>query len=82
MIKSALKITLESIRDKEGKQISANRLATEAKIRSNTVYELINNQSKAINFETLDSIINTLIELTGDENINIEDIIRYKKETK
>ncbi|MGN8645427.1 helix-turn-helix domain-containing protein [Gracilibacillus sp. HCP3S3_G5_1] len=63
-VKSTLNETLKML------GISKNKLAVESKIRPNTISDLANGKSQAINFETLENIINTLDRLAIENNIN------------
>ncbi|WP_256873717.1 helix-turn-helix domain-containing protein [Paenibacillus kribbensis] len=45
--------------------ITKNALAREAKIRPNTIYEMCNNTSKRIEFKTFNTVMETLIRLSG-----------------
>ncbi|MYL53303.1 helix-turn-helix domain-containing protein [Pontibacillus yanchengensis] len=64
--------------------ITKNKLAVEAKIRPNTISDLVSEKAKAINFETLERIVTTLNELADEKGINkrynVEDIFRYISE--
>lgn len=72
MIKFTLKDTLK----KYG--ISGNKLSVESKIRSNTIYDLINGKAPSITFDTLTSIINALRKLTRNNDINVDDVFVFK----
>lgn len=71
-----IKITLKNTLDKHG--ISANKLAVESKVRPSTIYNIINNESSSVTYETLTAIIKTLRELTNDDNINVTDVFEYQ----
>lgn len=69
---------LQETLDKRG--ISRNKLSVEGKIRLATLYEMVNNQSKAIKLDTFDAIIKTINKICESENIekvNVSDIIVY-----
>lgn len=72
MIKFTLKDTLKKYK------ISGNKLSVESKVRSNTIYDLINSKAPSITFETLIAIIKTLKELTNDDSIDVDDVFIYK----
>lgn len=72
MIEFKLKDTLNKHR------ISANKLAVESKVRSNTIYDIVNGKAPTVSFETLTAIIGTLRELTGDNQIDVTDVFKFK----
>ena len=60
--------------------ITKNKLATEGKFRVATLHELEKGKAKSITFEMLESILNTINELSAAEGkrvITITDIIEY-----
>lgn len=65
--------------------ITKNALAVEAKIRPATVGDLVEGRSKAINFDTLEVILNTINRIGNERGIkkhySIEDVFKYKEET-
>lgn len=71
-----IKITLKETLDKH--DISANKLAVESKVRPTTIYNIINNKSSSVTYETLTAIIKTLRELTGDDQIDVTDVFKYQ----
>lgn len=75
MIETTLHETLE----KHG--IKANELAVEAKVRPATVYSLRNGKAKSVTFNTLTILLDTLVEMTG-EDLGVEDVFTYKKPDK
>ncbi len=75
-IKLVLKDTLKK------HSISGNKLSVESKVRSNTVYDLLNGKAPSITFETLTAIVSTLRELTGDDSINVTDVFVYDDKKK
>lgn len=72
-------VTLDQALDKIG--ISAYMLAKESKIRSNTIYEIKNNQKKMLDIDTITIIISTLNRLSKEKGYNkrfdINDILKY-----
>lgn len=70
-----VRITLLDTLDKYN--LTANKLSVESKVRSATIYNILNGEVKSITFNTLEAIVNTLIELTGDDNINVNDIFTF-----
>ncbi|MBT2718306.1 helix-turn-helix transcriptional regulator [Bacillus sp. ISL-57] len=74
-IKVKLNEVLEEI------SVSPNKFAVESKIRSNTIYDLVNNKTKMITWKTLVAIIDTLNRIAEENNetrkFNLEDIIEY-----
>ena len=75
MIKFKLKDTLKKY------EISGNKLSVESKIRSNTIYDLLNSKAPSITFETLTSIISTLRQLTNDDSIDVSNVFVYQDKT-
>lgn len=71
MIKIVLKDTLKK------HNITGNMLAVHSHVRPNTIYDLMNSKAPSISFKTLEAIINTLKDLTGNE-IDVTDVIQYK----
>jgi len=71
MIKFTLKQTLDN------HKISGNKLSVESKVRSNTIYDIINGKAPSITFDTLVAIISTLRQLTNDDSINVDDVFVY-----
>lgn len=71
MIRFTLKDTLKKYK------ISGNKLSVESKVRSNTIYDLINSKAPSITFDTLTAIISTLRRLTNDNSINVDDVFVY-----
>lgn len=75
-MKANVIITLNKTIDKyDG--LTRNAVAVEAKVRPATVSDLCSNVSKAIKFDTLESIINALNTLTGEKHA-IEDVIKIE----
>jgi predicted transcriptional regulator len=60
--------------------ITGNRVAVEAKIRSNTIYDILANNKKTISLEHLTAIRDALNQIAAEEGISsrydITDIIR------
>ncbi|AUO06797.1 hypothetical protein NS115_10275 [Paenibacillus jamilae] len=56
--------------------ITKNALAREAKIRPNTIYEMCNNTSKRIEFKTFNTVMETLIRLSG-RPLTLNDVLEY-----
>ncbi|ODB58545.1 MULTISPECIES: helix-turn-helix domain-containing protein [Paenibacillus] len=56
--------------------ITKNALAREAKIRPNTIYEMCNNTSKRIEFKTFNTVMETLIRLSG-RPLTLHDVLEY-----
>lgn len=61
--------------------ITKNKVAVEAKVRPNTISDMVNNKSSQINFETLVSILHALESLAKkegiDKQIDIDDVFIY-----
>lgn len=64
-------------------EITRNRLAVEAKVRPNTINDLANNNAKAINFKTLESILRALEVIAQEKgsyrSYNINDVITFSQ---
>jgi len=64
-------------------EITKNKVAVESKVRPNTISDLVNEKSVAINFDTLVKIISTLNRIAENEGFTkrykIEDVIEYKE---
>ena len=56
--------------------ITKNALAREAKIRPNTIYEMCHNTSKRIEFKTFNTVMETLIRLSG-RPLTLNDVLEY-----
>lgn len=73
--------TLQKTLDKL--DISGNRLAVEAKVRPNTVYNILENNASRINTETLEKLLDALNSIAKEKGVrrdfSIEDIMKYKK---
>ncbi|MFN4174037.1 MAG: helix-turn-helix domain-containing protein [Parachlamydiaceae bacterium] len=84
VIKSNLKSTLDNFpnKEKEKKGLSRNKLAVESKIRPATISQIYNDEAKAVQFDTLVSILNALNRLSLEEGdgrrYTIEDIFTYE----
>ena len=78
-IKFNLKDTLDNF---PNGPISRNKLSVESKIRAATISQLYNGDAKAIQFDTLVSILNALNRLSLEEGdgrrYTIENIITYE----
>ncbi|WP_260288484.1 helix-turn-helix domain-containing protein [Peribacillus aracenensis] len=65
-------------------QITPNRFSVESRIRSNTIYDLINNKNDRITFNTLVSILETLNKIAKEKDIQYNftpnDILEYIEE--
>jgi predicted transcriptional regulator len=63
--------------------ITKNRLSVESKIRYSTITDMVSNQSKSINIQTLTAILDTLNDLAQEKglrrNIDIDDVFVYIK---
>lgn len=75
MIKFVLKETIDK------HKISGNKLSVESKVRSNTIYDLMNGSAPSVSFETLTAIVETLRKLTHDSSINVTDVFVYDDKT-
>ncbi|MCI1763628.1 helix-turn-helix domain-containing protein [Heyndrickxia oleronia] len=79
---SKIIITLDKILDELN--ITKNKLAVEAKLRPNLITELTEGKSKAIKFETLIKILDTINSIAIIKNIGktyrVEDLIYYEFE--
>lgn len=75
-------ITVKLDKVLEEMAISPNKFAVESKIRSNTIYDLVNNKTKMITWKTLVAIIETLNRIVEENNGNrkftVSDIIEYE----
>lgn len=62
--------------------ISGYRVAVEAKIRPNTIYDLLDNQKKTISLEQLAAIVDALNYLAKEQgikaNFDIMDVLEYQ----
>ena len=56
--------------------ITPHKLSLESKIRSNTIYSMIHNETKRIEIETLISLLDTLNSL-ANKKISVSDIFIY-----
>jgi predicted transcriptional regulator len=74
-----IEFTLQQVLDEL--HITGSRIASISNIRSNTIYEMVNNTTKSVNMKTLAKLIDTLNEVSRDRGINkrieISDILRY-----
>ncbi|WP_431086281.1 helix-turn-helix domain-containing protein [Paenibacillus sp. 8b26] len=59
--------------------ITKNALAREAKIRPNTIYEMCSNTTKRIEFKTFNTVMETLIRLSGRQ-LTLHDVLEYTPE--
>lgn len=78
-VKITLAETLERLKT-EGKPMTKNAIAVEAKTRPSTLSDLASGNSKAIKIETLNDILNAMNRLQPNENFTITDIIDYVRE--
>lgn len=69
-------IRFKSAKVLEDNDITRNALAREAKVRPNAVYEMCDNQTKLVDLQTLDKLIETLREMSGKE-IFLSDVLEY-----
>ena len=78
MGKNQVRFVLDQTIKKMG--ISGNRVAVEAKVRSNTIYDILANNKKTISLEHLTAIRDALNQIAADEGLSsrydITDIIR------
>lgn len=77
-MKNNVKFVLDKTLKEMG--ISGNRVAIEAEIRSNTIYEILSNKKKTISLQQLTDIRDALNRIAKEEGLNskydIDDIIR------
>jgi predicted transcriptional regulator len=63
--------------------ISPNRLSVEAKVRPNTIYNMVYNDAVRVHFDTVTKVLVALNEIAEEEDIhkeyNIEDILEFRK---
>jgi predicted transcriptional regulator len=64
-------------------EISPNQFAVEFKIRPNTIYNIVNNESPRLPLDTITTILNGLNEIAKERKLNyrydISDIVKYTK---
>ncbi|MDZ5607921.1 helix-turn-helix transcriptional regulator [Bacillus pseudomycoides] len=64
--------------------VTKNKLAVEAKIRHNTISDLVNGDASSIRIDTLQAILDTLNELAAEKGIDkiygIKDVIKHEKD--
>lgn len=72
-------VTLDKALDKI--DVTPYKLAKESKIRPNTIYQILGNQKKMINIDTMIAIISTLNELSIQQGythkFDVGDIFKY-----
>ncbi|MCM3736469.1 helix-turn-helix transcriptional regulator [Bacillus cytotoxicus] len=65
--------------------ITKNKLSVEAKVRSNTVGDLVNGDASSIRFDTLEAILDTLNRIAKEKGIDktyvIDDVVKYIKKS-
>jgi predicted transcriptional regulator len=65
-------------------KITPNRLSVEAKVRPNTIYNLVYNKATRFHFPTVVQVLDALNQITKEEGIEktfkIEDILEYNEE--
>lgn len=61
--------------------LSRNAVAREAKIRSNAIYEMASNETKRLDLETFNKVIETLRNMTG-RDVTIADMLEYTPDDK
>lgn len=63
--------------------ISRYKLASESKVRPNTIKDMVSNQSKSVTLTTLTAILEALNKIADEQGIDrffdIEDVFIYKK---
>jgi len=78
---SKIKFTLEETLNELN--ITKNKLAVESKIRSNTIIDMVTNQTKSIKLITLIDILDTLNRLGKEQGLNrtfdVDDVFIYLK---
>lgn len=79
VVKITLSQTLQNL-EKQGKILTKNAIAVEAKVRPSTLSDLYNGNTKALKLETLNDILNAMNRLLPYEKFDIKDIITYEKE--
>ncbi|CUB59390.1 helix-turn-helix domain-containing protein [Bacillus sp. FSL K6-0067] len=64
--------------------VTKNKLAVEAKIRHNTISDLVNGNASSIRIDTLQAILDTLNKLAADQGLQkvygIKDVIKHEKD--
>jgi len=77
-MKFVLKETLESLK------IPGNQLAVEAKVRNNTIYDMLDDRTKRIERKTLEDILRALNKIAKKQGVkrkfNIEDVMIWVDE--
>lgn len=66
----------ELIEEHKNAGVTKNALAREAKVRPNLVYELCSGKTRRIDIETLNTLLNTLNDMTGKQFL-IQDVLQY-----
>lgn len=63
--------------------ITKHKLATESKVRYNTITDMASNQTKSINIQTLTAILDALNEIANEKGIkrtiDVSDVFIYVK---
>ncbi len=62
----------------EGRQLTKNAIAVEAKIRPGTLSDLVNGKSKGVTFDTLEKILDTMNKLDPEGKYTLSDVMDYK----
>jgi len=77
-MKFVLKETLESL------NITGNQLSTEAKVRNNTIYDMMDNKTRRIEKKTLEDILRALNNIAEKQRVKrkfgIEDVMIWVEE--
>ncbi|MGE6488477.1 helix-turn-helix domain-containing protein [Paenisporosarcina sp. NPDC076898] len=80
-VRITLSDTLQRL-EKQGVNMTKNKIAVESKTRPSTLSDLFNGKTKAIKLDTLDDILNAMNRLYPEGNFTIEDIVNYEQDQK
>ena len=72
-----MKWKLRELLEQHGK--TPHQLALETKLSVNTVYPMARGEAERISLKTMDRVIAALREMTGQEGIDIGDILEYEE---
>ncbi|MCY8273270.1 helix-turn-helix domain-containing protein [Bacillus sonorensis] len=72
------RFNLNNILDELG--ITKNKLAVEAKVRPATIGDLCEGETKRLELETIEKILNVLNDISPTKTYTIDDIILYKSD--
>lgn len=77
VVRLTLNETLERL-NTQGKTITRNAIAVQARIRPTTLSEMVHHKTQSIRLDTLDAILNAMNYLLPGENFTIKDIVDYE----